>query len=199
VRQIRAEVAQARESASESLRLAAEGGHGYQAAVASVIRGWAAGMESQGVDGVDEIISGINAHAETGAVMDRPHYLGLLGEVHLTGNRPDEAESVLREAMASIDGDRPFFYEAELRRLLAWALRAQGETEEAERTLRSALDAARRQAALGMELRIASDRLAIEEGSADARRDVQAVLSRISEGHDTPDFLRAQELVARAG
>lgn len=199
VRQIRTEVAQARESASESLRLAAEGGHGYQAAVASVIRGWAAGMESQGVDGVDEIISGLNAHAETGAVMDRPHYLGLLGEVHLAGNRPDDAESVLREAMASIDGERPFFYEAELRRLLSWALRAQGETEESERTLRSALDTARRQAALGMELRIASDRLAIEEGSADARRDVQAVLGRISEGRDTPDFLRAQELVTRTG
>lgn len=200
VRQIRGEVAQARESASESQRLAEEGGHGYQAAVASVIRGWSAGMESSGAAGMDELVSGIEAHAGTGAVMDRPHYLGLLGEVHLAGNRLEDAESVLRQALGSIDGDRPFFYEAELRRLLASTLRGQDRPEEADLTLFSALEVARRQGALGMELRIAIDRFEVrgDEGAAGARQDLEGVLTRFDEGHATGDYVRARDLLARS-
>lgn len=191
VRQQRGEPEAALTPAEEAAAVAGACGYPYQASVARIIAGWARALLGDPRRGREEVMTGIAGHAATGAVMDRPHFLGLLAEAHLAEDDPAGAEVVLDEALADLSAEHTFFFAAELHRLRAVALRRQGREDAARLALVRGRDIARSQGATTLELRIALE-------AADAA-EVAKVLARVEEGAGIPDVARAHALLGAPG
>ena len=90
IHQCRQEPRQALEWAEATIDAAEERGYAYRVAMGRVLRGWAVAALGDAEAGVEELVRGIRASRATGARMDEPHYLGLLGDAYL---RADEVEA----------------------------------------------------------------------------------------------------------
>src|SRR4029450_12616260 len=82
-------------------------------------------------DGVDELRAGLDAYLATGAELDHPYYLGLLGDAVARTAAPAEGLAVLEEAVELVGTARPFYYLPELHRLRGDLLAADGRPAEA--------------------------------------------------------------------
>ena len=122
--------------------------------------------------------------------------LSLVAEALLRGGRADEAATLLDEAsaIASRNGER--FYEPELHRLAAEAMRAQGApASEVERRFRQGIEVAQSCGARALELRAALGlgRLWADDGRGDAARDLVCdVTGKLTQGSDTRDVREAR-------
>lgn len=173
IHQLRRDVPRTKEAAAEAIELADRQGFVYFGAVATVLHGWARAMEGD-EGGVGEIQRGVDAHAATGATMDRPYFLGLLAEALGAVGRADEGLTVVREALDAIGDRRPFFDEPELLRLegeLLLEVDPESAVAEAEDRFRRAIDRARDLGAASSGLRAATRlaRLWGEERDDEAR------------------------------
>jgi predicted ATPase len=111
---------------------------------------------------------------------------------------PYEGLSTLAEAFAFVDDTDERHWEAELHRLRAEVLLMQGSENEAEVSLREAVDVARRQMAKSWELRatISLARLWRMQGRIDdARQVLAAIYGWFTEGFGTPDLQEAKALL----
>jgi tetratricopeptide (TPR) repeat protein len=168
---LRREPEQMLEHAEIATALATERGHAYQAAFATILLGWALAAIGRREDGLERLRDGLDAFRATGAGADGPYLLALLADA--SGGETGLAAA--REALESVDPDRPFFYDAELHRLRGeLALSVRGERDRARESFRHALAIARRQHARSLELRAAVSlaRLLRDEGSTVAAADV---------------------------
>lgn len=106
-------------------------------------------------------------------------------------------------AIAQVEGGGGAFGLPEMLRIKGRILAAgPGDAAEAEVWLTRSLDAARRQSALGWELRAASSLAALWQGqgrSAEARALLGPIHGRFSEGLETPDLRAARDLLDRLG
>ena len=203
VHQCRQEPQQALEWAEATIDAAEERGYAYRVAMGQVLRGWAVAALGDAEAGVEEIVRGMRASRATGARMDEPHYLGLLGDAYLRAGEVEAAWATLDEALAISDRERSLFYEPELLRLkAAVAVRRGGDgaAAEAERLLREAVDVAHHQASRSLELRAASALLGLcrEQGPAgEARASLAALFESFEEGFESHDLRVAAELLGR--
>jgi hypothetical protein len=80
--------------------------HGFpiRAAQAAIFGGWARAAAG---DGVDELRAGLDAYLATGAELDHPYYLGLLGDAVARTAGPAEGLAVLEEAVELVGTARP--------------------------------------------------------------------------------------------
>lgn len=203
IHQLRRDVPRTREAAAEAIELAERQGFAYFGAVATVLHGWARAMEGD-EGGIEEIERGVQAHAATGATMDRPYFLGLLAEALDAVGRTDDGLAVVREALEEIGDGRSFFDEPELVRLEGELLlkidpgRARADAEE---HFRRAIDRARELDARSSELRAATRlaRLWGEERSDDARALLEPLVAVFESGRDTPDYAEAAALLGTTG
>ena len=108
-------------------------------------------MLGKGDEGVTDLRQGLAAYQETGALMERPYYLGLLAEACGATGRTAEGLAAVDEALAMIPAGRSFFYEAELHRLRGVLLLQDGahaaRLSEVDMCFRRALEVATRQQA----------------------------------------------------
>ena len=197
--QLRRDCDGAREWAEATMALATDRGYAYRAAMARVVRGWALGALGSRFEGVAEVERGISAARATGAHMDDPYFLGLLGDAYLGAGRLDEAFGAVDEALEIARRERSLFYVAELLRLRARiTVAAAGDPDEAEALLRDALDLARTQQTRALELRAALTLAEISRGTAReprTRQILQDVYLTFDQGFDTPDLVGAAELL----
>jgi tetratricopeptide (TPR) repeat protein len=117
LRQLLGDPAGALGPATEAAALAAEQGVPYLGAAARILAGWATARTGDLAAGLAELRAGLEAHAATGARMDRPYFLGLAADACLHAGLAEEALAAVREARAIAPPERPFFYEPALRRL----------------------------------------------------------------------------------
>ena len=199
VHQLRRDAAMTEAWATAALQISTEQGFRYRAATASVFRGWALAARGETENGIALLRDGLAACRDTGAEMDRPHYLALLAEACGHDDRIAEGLDAVSEGLAIVQkarGGQPFFYEAELHRLKgALLLRRGGPEVAAKASLRCALEIARRQQSRSLELRAALD-LARLGHAADAARVLEELYARFTEGFDTPDLIEAKGLLA---
>lgn len=191
--QYRREPKLASECADAAIKVASKNGFPYWAAVGSVLRGWSLAVRGQSGEGISEIQRGLAGCRTAGVEMDRPYYLALLAEALLRDAQPGEALRVLEEALEIISNKREFFYEAELHRLRGSVLMEVGKSslKEVAGSYRQAMEIARGQAALGLELRAALSlaRLWQDQGRQREARDLLAeTYGRFTEGFDTADL-----------
>ena len=104
-----------------------------------------------------QLRQGLDAYRATGAEFQRPHFLGMLAEVHGSMGQPEAGLAALSEALALVETTGERYYEAELHRLKGELLlqHAAPEVSHAETCFQQALDIACRQEAKSLELRAA--------------------------------------------
>ena len=110
--------------------------------------------------------------------------------------RTDKALEVVSEALGSIETSEERWLEWELHRLRGELLQSK-DAAEAERSIASALEIARKQSSTSLELRAALSLHAITSGAKKkrAREDAARALSRITGGSDAPDVVEARKVV----
>jgi DNA-binding winged helix-turn-helix (wHTH) protein/tetratricopeptide (TPR) repeat protein len=130
--------------AAEAAAIAAEQGIPYLGAAARILAGWSSACTGSEAEGHAELRAGLDAHAATGARMDRAYFLGLLADACLRTGSIDDGRAAVREALALAGPHRPFFYEPALHRLQGELLAAAGEHAAAAAALDAAIASARR-------------------------------------------------------
>ncbi len=186
-------------TAQRAFEVAAQQGFEYRQAVALVLRGWALAQMGNGAAGIADLHEGLDGCRRVGAELDRPYYLGLLADVLLAHGDAQAAFAIIAEAIAEVRTSRTFFYEAELWRLRAIALLQLNDSLAGESLLES-LRLARRQEARSLELRSATTHAEMSREGSDIREAHELLAqsyASFTEGLDSPDLLRAQDVLQR--
>jgi DNA-binding winged helix-turn-helix (wHTH) protein/tetratricopeptide (TPR) repeat protein len=194
IHQLRREFSATAELAQSTIALAEEQGYGYYAAFAQILLGWTRAMQGDSEVGIAMIHAGMDAHRATGALMDRPYFLGLLAEAHLSAGDLESAQQAIDQAENALSREPRYFYEAEVYRLKGVLLARKGERTAAREWLGRALDVSRTQGAHSLTLR-ATIELARLDGSPEALASLQNAYDVIEEGRDTLDLVEARELL----
>jgi predicted ATPase len=134
-----------------------EQGLEYFLALATIMHGWAL-VQRADAGAIPLIRDGLDAYLKTGTLMCMSYYRAKLADACLAAGRPEEALSVLDEALAFAEQKDERLFEADLHRCrgeLTLLIDA-GAAAEAEACFRRALDAARCVEARSLELRAAT-------------------------------------------
>jgi predicted ATPase len=169
-------------------------------ALGPIMRGWALAMQGQGAEGLTQLRQGLDAYRATGAEFQRPHFLGMLAEVHRSLGQPEAGLTAPSEALALVEKTGERYYAAELHRLQGELLlqHAAPEVSQAAACFQQSLDIARRQQAKSLELRAAMSRSRLwhQQGKRDAARALLApIYGWFTEGFDTADLQDAKALL----
>ena len=197
----RADVQMSLKCAERTLELSHEHGFPLWSALAQIYRGWALARLGRHEEALATIPRGIADYRAAGHEMAIPRFLVLLAEAHGRAGQAGEGLGVLAEALVIVqrDGDRNA-EAAELYRIrgeLLLAVSAEHQ-DEAEASLRRALDIARRQQAKSPELRATMSLARLLEKRGD-RKEARAMLAAIygwfTEGFDTATLKAAKTLL----
>ena len=142
---------------------------------------------------VEELLSKPWEEGSVGRTMHAMLYIAMCSRL----GRPERALEVIESTLATIERSDERWLEPEIHRLRGEVLRSRGEAAEAERSIETAIETARRQGSRSLELRATLSHHALAAGARKkrAREDIARLLSVITEGHDTPDLLRARAVV----
>jgi predicted ATPase len=175
---------------------AATHGFSIRAAQAAIFGGWARVAAGDG-DGVDELRAGLDAYLATGAELDHPYYLGLLGDAVARTAGPAEGLAVLEEAVELVGTARPFYYLPELHRLRGDLLAADGRPAEDADAYRRAMELAAGHGTRSAELRAAIGlcRLPRPTRPAEVLAELRWLRDQFEEGFGTPDLVAAKALL----
>jgi predicted ATPase len=198
--QLRREWQAVSEHANTAITVATAQQMALMLAVGPIMRGWALAMQGQRAEGLTQLRQGLDAYRATGAAYQRPHFLGMLAEVHQSLRQPEAGLTALSEALALVETTGERYYAAELHRLKGELLlqHAAPEGSHAETCFQQALDLARRQQAKALELRAAMSlsRLWQQQGKRDEARALLApIYGWFTEGFDTADLQEARALL----
>ncbi len=182
-------------AAREALLLAEEMSMALWHAWAQIHLGWALSQLGK-ASGLDEIEAGLHEAREIGAGRFEPLHLGIAADAYSRAGRHDEAKASIAQAFAALEHGRDVALAAELYRSRAAVLsRADARERDAvEADLRRALEIARQQEALSLQLRAARDLAA--RGERHQAADLLApIYGAFTEGFDTPDLVESKALL----
>lgn len=183
--------------------LAEEHGMVYLGGMGTFLHGWATAEGGQASAGLAAMRRGLATYRATGLVLVLPYLLCLLAEAEGRQGRGADALRLLDEAEALAEGNEERWWQAEIQRARGEVLAGrEGAGQAAEAAFRRALDTARRQGALALELRAATS-LGRFWGAGGNPRDARSLLDdvyrRFTEGFDTRDLREARTLLAALG
>jgi predicted ATPase len=195
--QYRGEAAESLRWAEQALAAAEEHGFPIRAAQAAIFAGWAAAVTAGEAGGVERLRAGLAAYLATGAELDHPYYLGLLGEALAATAGPAEGLMVVDEAIGMVGTARPFYYLPELHRLRGDLLTRDDRAAEAADAYRRAMELAAGHGTRSAELRAAIGlcRLPDRARPAAALAELRRLHDQFEEGFGTPDLLAARALL----
>lgn len=187
--------------AEATVALATRHGFSFFQGLGTVFQGWALAEQGRADEGLALMEQGLAAAKATGARIGLPHMLALLAEARGRRGDPARGLQLVAEALslAQTTGER--HYEAELYRLRGVLLQdapPQGGAETPEACLRRAVELARAQGAVSLELRasVSLCRLLAATGRAgEGRGALLACYNCFEEGFATPDLLEARALL----
>jgi len=161
--------------------------------------GWAVALTGSARAGLDEMNAAMAAFEDVGTPEDVSVYHEMIAEVCGRLGRYEEGLREIDEAFAQTARCGILFWNAELHRRRGLLLAAAGENDDrVDAIFREALEGARAQGALALELRAALSlaRLHARHGDAWAVHELLApVHARFGEGADTPDLREARALL----
>ena len=193
--QYRGEASEVLRWATQAEATASEHGFVIRAVQAAIFGGWALAVTGADAAGVERLRAGLAGYLATGAELDHPYYLGLLGEALAATAGPPEGLVVVEEAIRMVAGTgRPFYYLPELHRIRGDLLARQRRGDEAADAYRRAIEVAAGHGAMSPELR-AVTRLCLlptRPPPEDARARLEELYGRFDEGFATPDLEAAQ-------
>ena len=198
VHYIRGDPIAALERATQSLDSAREQGFATWIGISQMIRGASLARSGRSDEALDELDQGMKAHMGMEAVTYQPFALALLSTGLIAADRLDAALHNLTQALTISETSRELFYTAELLRLKGEVLASMGRLPLAEESLRTGIEAAKRQQAGLFELRSAVSLCRLLEGTRrrEAMRDVlRPIYRRFLEAADAPDVRAAGVLL----
>ncbi|MBN1659486.1 MAG: AAA family ATPase [Anaerolineae bacterium] len=161
-------------------------------------RGAALAMMGQVDEGLAQMGEGMAEHKIVGKRCYLPVVLACIAEAQGAAGRPDVGLRTLAEALSLVKETDERHWEPELHRLRAELLLMQGSEVEAEASLHTAIEIARRQRARSWELRATTGlaRLWQAQGRVDdARQALADIYGWFTEGFDTTDLVEARTLL----
>jgi predicted ATPase len=182
------------------MRLATEQGFAWLLASGAIFRGAALLRLGRLQEALPAVVKGLDAYRATGAAMQLPYYLNMLGDAYTQTGRFGEALRALDEGLALAEKNDDCSQEAELHRLKGELFLAESPAQigAAEDCFRQAIATAQRQQSRAWELRatMALARLWQQQGHRDeARAALAAVFGTFTEGFMTPDLVDAAALL----
>jgi predicted ATPase len=200
VQQLRREPKAAQEHAEASMQANKEQGFPMLVGFNMVLCGWARAMQGHPEEGVAQIQGGLLTYRPTGHEIFYPWSLTRLAEAYGYNGQPEEALTVLAEALTVVNRTEERLWEAELHRLKGELLFQQNSANqaEAENCFQHALEIARSQQAKSFELRTATSlaRLWQSQGKRQEAHDLLVpVYNWFTEGFDTADLKDAKALL----
>jgi predicted ATPase len=195
--QYRGEPAETLRWAERAMATADEHGFPIRAAQADILGGWARSAAGAG-DGTEQLRGGLATYLGTGAELDHPYYLGLLGDALGVAGDTAQGLEVVEQAIELVGAGRPFYYLPELHRLrgdlLARDPRRAGQAAEAYEL---AMELAAGTGARSPELRAAARRCRLPAGARPERAHdrLRELYGGFEEGFATPDLRAAAGLV----
>jgi len=204
--QLRQEGQVCQERAEAAISLATEQGFPIWGAMGTILRGWALAEQGRAEEGIAELHEGLAFWRAAGAEISLPYFLALLAEAYGKSRQAEKGLKVLAEALAVAYKTEDRWWEAELYRLKGELLRQNAATKgqrakadaEAAACFLQALNVARRQRAMSLELRAAMSlgQLWRSQGEyAEARRLLVETYRWFTEGFGTADLQRAKMLL----
>jgi predicted ATPase len=190
-----------RAAAQEAIALAEEMALPLWHAWGRIQLGWAL-SQADAAGGIDEMNAGLAEARRIGAGRFAPFHLGLLADAQTRAGRHAEARASLAAAFRELahGHHRAFAVELHRTRAAAELHDPDGSGDRAEAELREALQLARAQEALALELRVARDLAALLAGRGD-RRCAGALLRPVhaafGEGFATRDLVEAAALLGQ--
>ena len=115
--QLRGEGTLVQERAEAVIALSTEHGFLQVLAGGTILRGCALAGQGQVEEGIAQMRQGLDAYRSTGAEMERPHYLALLGEACGKAGQVAEGLAAIEEALALTQESGARWYEAEVYRV----------------------------------------------------------------------------------
>ncbi|MES0881085.1 ATP-binding protein [Roseibium sp. SCP14] len=197
------DVNRVRQAAEETVRLDEEKSLALWGAWGRIYLGWALSKGVPG-EGVEQLLSGLEAARQIGAVRLEAFHLSLAADAQSALGRHDDADRLFANAFAVLNEscDKPFASDIHRLRALAYMRKSAGLTDEAQRELLRAIEIARGQQALSLELRAMCDLAVLwaEAGERKKARDrLEPLRARFTEGAGMPDLIIADKLLADLG
>jgi class 3 adenylate cyclase/predicted ATPase len=181
-------------------------GHSFRMAVAASAFCVAACRPARGrlQQRVEELQDTAAVWWSTGALNYRPMHLALIAEAHAAAGDPLQGLKALDEALAIVEATDERWMEADLHRLVGElkTLVDKPRLDEAESSLRKAIEIARRQSARVWELRAATSLASLLQTNgraAEARAILRPVYDGFTEGLDGADMRKAQKVLRSLG
>jgi predicted ATPase len=191
----RREPARASELANRALALSEQGSFANWRNRAELILRWAEAELAPTLprQRVEELSSKPWEDGSLGRTMHAMLYIAMCVRL----GRAERALEVIASTLATIERSDERWLEPEIHRLRGEALRSRTEVVEAERSIARAIETAKKQGSRSLELRanLSLHALSAGETKKRAREEVARLLSLITEGHDTPDFVDARAVV----
>ncbi|MEX3011521.1 adenylate/guanylate cyclase domain-containing protein [Hoeflea sp. TYP-13] len=192
-----------REAAEETLSLSEEKSLALWDAWGRIYLGWAVSKDVPG-DGIEHLLSGLEAARQIGAARLEAFHLSLAADAQSASGRHDDADRLFASAFAVLkeSSDKPFASDIHRLRALALTRKSVGLTDEAQRELLRAIEIARDQQALSLELRAMCDLAVLwaDAGERNKARDwLKPLRARFTEGAGMPDLAKADKLLANLG
>ena len=189
-----------REIAEATIAVATEHNIRQWLSMGMILSGWALAIGGEGDDGLARLQEGLVDWRQE-ELLFVPYFLGLKAEVLDTIERTSEGLDTLTKAIElSEQGDQKFCL-SELHRLQGTLLLRENRTEDAEKSLKRALDVARQQKAKSLELRagICLARIWI---NSNREKEAVEVLTEVhdwfTEGIDSFDLKEAENLLQKS-
>ena len=165
-----------------------------------VIGGWSAGTQIAYKDGLQLIQQGLENLQTASPNPWRPCFLLLLAEVHLNGGETHQALSTLENALQLAEQTGERIWIAGIHLLFGKAILSQDSNnlEGAEVRFKQALEVATEQGAKSLEIRAATDLAGIWQAQGrevEAQKILTPIYEWFTEGFDTPDLIKAKNLL----
>jgi class 3 adenylate cyclase/tetratricopeptide (TPR) repeat protein len=195
VHHIRRDPQQVEAFVTRVLPLLSEGGSAVAIANAMMLRAWARVISGDIENGLAIMRDGLAAWRQTGSAFRIPERLARAAETYRLADRPDEAMTLIAEALNRSD-DR--WLAPELHRIRGELLLGAGRHNEAEVALQNGVLLAREQNARLLQLRAANSLVICLQRRGERRQAyelLQPIYAWFTEGFDTTDLISAQALI----
>ncbi len=193
---LRREPDAARRCADEAIRIASQHSLRGPLALAQSVRAWTVAVERlpQGDFAGARPGFGLSRSPTAPGSAGRPLIFGAMAETYLAAGQLEPALACVEHCLELLPEDHAYFFDAELYRLHGECLRAAGSSPEAAcARFQQALECARQQGALALELRAALSLYRMD--SARHAATLRSAVERHAEGFETGDLRAALELL----
>ncbi|MCI0505393.1 MAG: AAA family ATPase [Gammaproteobacteria bacterium] len=200
VHQLRGDTEKTRELAETTIKLCEQYEFWFWYDAASMLNFWAQYEQTGENKLINQYTGALQKYINRGSRLALTYQHSLLARMYIKAGQWEEAQTIIDKTISKLNTHHEHFFQAELLRLktvIAWQ-RKTAPANDIEAGFIDALETARRQSALGLELRVVTDysRFLYEQNQPElAGQNLAGILQRVNEGLTAQDYQQAELLL----